>query len=286
MSNILTIFFFLNSNKFFMQTENKDCGCGCSGESASGSNIITLGYLPPQAKTTSNPDNSLSITIPPGWNYVGFDTKNAYCLVNGDSLTVSCSCSSSGSCNPWARGAKHGCSTEDCTSCSMTASALVVGNVTTLTSGGFLNLSIPAAIMTIGQGLPSVFPAMLYSADVQVVISNFLASIYGQNQFPPEAITTDFNSFIAPAGYKIALVNICGRATPFVLPISVLGAASMAGGTGSCSCTSGTCTYDSTLGVKNCKGDCKGTCSLTVSIMPNDFANVGETTFSAVSFKF
>ena len=103
------------------------------------------------------------------------------------------------------------------------------------------------------------------------IINDFMDRIYRGAPIPDAIISN--NSFTAPPGYVFAMVNICGRATPLILPNTFTGNALIIGPglatslTGTCKCNSGSgCTYHkSKAGTISCIADGCTNCSLTMS---------------------
>ena len=86
----------------------------------------------------------------------------------------------------------------------------------------------------------------------------------GSDDYRPEMIY-DGKTFQAPNGYAAARVNVFGRAAVVLVPDTAPANVVLEGGGGSCSCTSGTCTYGSRRipPISYCEGSCSGTCTLT-----------------------
>lgn len=82
------------------------------------------------------------------------------------------------------------------------------------------------------------------------------------------------------------MVDICGRATPLVIPETAMIIGGAGGAAASCYCTDGTCTLKTRsfpgLGsVKYYEGSCSGTCSLSTSIAVDT-----SPTYSATAYDY
>lgn len=227
------------------------------------------GWLPAGSTTTNNPDGTLGITPPSGWDYAGYDDGGELHIISGGGAgaTVSCTCNTSGTCSPFKGsgpgGDVSGCA-GTCTNCTMTQSVAS----TNFGSGGYFNASIEAAFVEEGTELPGPFEALFDVPEIQDKINAFLDAIYQGAPLP--TITYDAEGAYTPVGYKFAGVNIGGRFVHLPVPDSAIPAGIIAGGKSSCSCTQGSCTLKSKglgpWGAEWCEGDCSGTCSLSTSI--------------------
>jgi len=221
-----------------------------------------------------NADNSLTVASPDGWGYAGIDTNSQpmESLVSGGTITIACSCLySGGSCSPYyTSSGKTGCKSNPCGSCYSKVNYTSSVASIEISEGGFINPTIPPKILTINDDLPASFAAMYFSPTVQKVIATFLTSIFGQS--PIQYATVDGDVAYAPDGCSFAVVNICGRATPLVVPNTAVQAGLAVGTKASCKCTSGTCSLSSKGGGFSCGGNCTGTCTLTVKGVSNAFS--------------
>ena len=265
-----------------MDTNEKGCGCGCSDSEINELNEDGIGWAPIGSDIQVNPDRSMVINAPSGWNYLGFNSTYECLMVpGGTSLTITCSCLGTGSCSPFyyngyfTKSPIYGCQTSGCAgTCSSTASAIMSGSPMAFLTGGFVNTSISPVIMTPGEILPAAFEAMFYNSAIIDMITTFMSSIY-QGAPIPSAIQ-GINSATAPEGYQFVWVNVCGRATSLILPeTAIAGIAVMSGNKSSCACnpaSTTTCTKGDKGGAIFCSSGCKS-CSLTIGVGRNLGAN-------------
>jgi hypothetical protein len=246
----------------------------------------TKGWIPEGSTFQVNPNQTLSITPPTGWVYVGtLENSGEISLVANGATTVSCTCNTTGSCLPFVgsgpKGSTSGC-VGTCTNCTMKQSVTFTGDI--FSSGGYLNLSIEPTFILLGEEFPAAFKEMNNVPEVNQKIQQFYNE-YFQGQAVPSLINQG-DYLVAPSGFLIAMVNICGRAMPLVVPEAAMVAGGAGGAAASCSCTNGTCTiqeYNVPLvgGVKYCEGSCSGTCTLKTSVMVG-----GAVTYVSETFNF
>ena len=248
-------------------------------------------WIPDGSNIVTTEDGSLEVEAPEGWVYVGEDLNGR----TQAALTASCSCdctSSSGSCLPSVFKGDCSCTAKDgCTSCSLStggggggeiqqafksaASALGIEplrNFTEIQNGGYINMKAGVSFTDGSEELPLVFKAMFDVPAVQKALGRFFDELYPHGIAPEPVDLGD--RFLAPRGYELATVNVFGRSAVVVVPQDP-GNASLQkavleseGGGGSCSCTQGSCSYDSVKipfkgTLHYCEGDCSGTCTLS-----------------------
>ncbi len=229
------------------------------------------GWIPTGSTIQENPNQTLLITPLAGWVYVGTieNTQNVF-IVAGGQTKVSCTCNTSGSCLPFTGtgpgGSTSGCQ-GDCSNCTMKQSAAFTSEV--FSSGGYLNLQAAPRIIMIGEEYPASFKEMNDVPEVAAKIQQFNDQVFQGQPVPP--LIKQGNYFVAPVGYLIAMVDICGRATPLVIPETAMPNGGAGGAAASCSCTNGTCTLTERSvpfvgSVKYCEGNCSGTCTLSTSV--------------------
>ena len=229
--------------------------------------MANLAWIPEGSDIREEGDN-LFITPPSEWMYVGYGLSGEFMSELGGEIKISCTCHTSGRCNPFyassPKGTTSGCA-GSCTNCTMTTS--LISSDFEFRTGGYINPSIVPYFMNADEQLPAAFEVMYESEEVNSTISQFLENIYQGSTIPSYIEGKDYVE--APDGYKIAFVNICGRATPLLVPENVVLESVAAGQKASCSCTSGSCKLKKKgiiIGSATwCEGDCTGTCTLTIS---------------------
>ncbi len=227
-------------------------------------------YYPNGTIITKNEDGSLDFEVPENWVYIGIDIHNQKILpsLNANKINISCNCKTQGGwCNPFFFNGTGGCLGK-CQDCRM-KTKIINGNIEVL-MGGFVNLSIaPYIIENNFNSIPGGNSAILQIPEIQNIISNYIDVIYPNNSMPEFIFNPLRQQIEAPNGHLIGLVNIAGRAIPFILPENI--ANNFCAETASCNCG---CELDSTTvpfkgTFYQCKDTCKGTCTLTVyNVMP------------------
>ncbi len=244
------------------------------------------GWIPQGSTIQTNEDATLSITPPTGWIYVGtIKNSTETFTVAGGQATVSCDCKTSGTCLPFTAsgplGSTSGCA-GGCSDCNMKQSATISGEI--FSSGGYLNFNVQPRIILEVENYPASFKEMNNVPEVAAKIQQFLDQVYAGATVPEVPIENNY--LIAPAGYLMAMVDICGRATTLVIPETAMIAGGAGSATASCACTNGTCTVKTKTipfvgSASWCEGVCSGTCSLTTSI-----AIGGVATYAAQSYNY
>lgn len=244
-------------------------------------------WIPEGSNVITTDSGSLAIEPPEGWVLVGYDANGeARVLADGD---CSCDCtSSSGSCMPSIFQGNCSCTASGgCTSCSLSTGGgggveiqaqafgdlgdtLKADSFTEVENSGYINL-YAGIELTDDADLPMAFDAMFELPIVQKAASAFFDRLYPNGRAPEPVLLGD--RFELPLGYELVRVNVFGRAALVAVPQTrgqALEKAEVAAAGGSCSCTSGSCTYESTnVPFKGtfhyCEGECSGTCTLSVN---------------------
>jgi len=242
-----------------------------SAEQACGTGKL---WIPEGSRVEAGEDRSLRIFAPAGFVYVGepapgWETAAALAELSKKEDDVKCSCtctSSSGSCSPSVLNGNCSCTASGgCTACSLTVGTARME----YGGGGFVQPGVGVRFAGKDERLPPIFPGMLSHPELRRGVADFLRRLYGDA--PRPAPIDDGGAFQAPAGHRLVALNVYGRAGFVVAPeAAVRSLARKEGGGGSCSCTSGTCTYDSQWTPEGriyyCNAaECRGTCTLTVS---------------------
>jgi hypothetical protein len=133
---------------------------------------------------------------------------------------------------------------------------------------------------------------MFESTSVQTIMNTFLSTYYGAGPVAQPIVRG--SDFFAPSGHEFVFVNICGRATPMILPSAAVPTGAFSGAKASCKCNKGSgCTAQNKMGGYGCKaGKLCSSCSLVVATKLDDvdFMAFGSPYFvteaSAPSFTF
>ena len=214
-------------------------------------------------------DEQLDFTVPENWEYIGYSKDDEFIRSSERAGTISCTCNTTGKCVPFeASAGKHkftGCS-GDCTNCTMKQSiAFTTIEFAEMKTGGYLNFTIEPYVVRCNEKLPAAFKAMYEDSEVLEKIQAFYESVYHGEPVPEYEEGEE--ELLAPEGYSVTMVNICGRATPFLVPDNYLEPNMVAGKGAKCSCTRGNCKIEkisALIGsVVFCDGNCSGTCTLT-----------------------
>lgn len=229
--------------------------------------MANLAWIP-EGSEIQEQDDILIVTPPSDWMYVGYGLEGEFVSELAGEIKISCTCHTTGKCNPFRAsgpmGSTSGCA-GSCANCTMKTS--LIRDDFEFRTGGYINPSIESYFLNADEQLPAAFEAMYESEEVNAAITTFLENIYQGNPIPSYIEGEDYVE--APEGYKIAFANICGRATPLLVPEDVITESSAAGEKASCSCTRGTCTLKKksiVIGSATwCEGSCTGTCTLTIS---------------------
>lgn len=209
-----------------------------------------LTWIPDGATTKKEGKNSLVITAPRGYRYVGYAT-NGRLAIGGLSMKISCNCTSGSGCTPAAQGNKGGCViSENCSACSGTRSirdddrwADVIGGGFAQTQSG-VGFASEADLMQGASVFPGLFEVPALKKDIEA--------------FSKKWGSTDRGAVLVPvqvAG-RIGWLSV-SEATASRLDLPTVETLSA-----SCSCDEGSCTVKTRFGVSFCTGDCSGTCSL------------------------
>ncbi|PSJ76852.1 hypothetical protein C7N43_11365 [Sphingobacteriales bacterium UPWRP_1] len=224
------------------------------------SGVKKLMWLPPNATSVKINEHTVEITGGNKFEYLAVD-KNGTLLPPVLSATVSCNCNSGSGCSPFSGHGQQGCAMNGCSNCTGSVSVKVpaesgsgVLQSVEVSGGGFVlssarvDFATPAEVKN-GVG---VFPAMFKSAKIQQELNRFKAPFRNN----PDGKTVP------------VVVSVAGRIAVMEVPakIALAGNAVILSAKGSCSCTEGACSYNSSMGIEYCSGDCTGTCSLTTSL--------------------
>ena len=228
----------------------------------------------------------MTLIAPNEWTYMGrLSDGSILKLSPGAAIRVSCDCTSSGNCSPFCLDGQAGCSTTDCSACSMTVSGQKSGVFVDLTEGAYLDLSEPVRLAKEMQALPQSKRIMYESEETLDKLKAFLRATYGSAVLP-ELTRHEDGSWTPPSGYVIVGINWCGRSVIFPVPDrpALPGGG---GGTASCDRSNGSCTVQSQWVPGHgtgysCQGDCSGTCTLTVGKM----AGSGGTLYTFKAYEF
>ncbi len=223
-------------------------------------------WLPDASTITSNSDGSLTIDPPGSFAYLGYDDSAMLAMVAA--TKCSCTCTANpGTCSPSIYNGDCSCTAKDgCTACDLTTSG--ASSEVGLSFGGYMD--IDAGVSFVYQGdtdYPAVFRALFDQPEVQDALTAFIETIYGGAPVPQLIDNGEY--LTAPEGHELAAINAFGRVTFLAIPASMVGVDMVAADSGSCSCSDGSCTYDSTtIPFKGtfhyCEGSCQGTCTLTM----------------------
>lgn len=227
-----------------------------SGSTTPSTGHSKLMWVPQNAKVVKVNAHTVEVVGGNKYEYVALDEKGKL-LPPVLGATVSCTCSAGSGCSPFSGHGQQGCALGNCTNCTGTVSVkapgLSGGAVQTynVSSGGFLLKNVKADFATVAEvkEAASVFGAMFKTEKVQSALALFNAKLKAN----PDEVQV------------YALVSVGGRISVMEVPkkFALKNKAIVLSAKGSCSCTEGSCSYDSTMGVGYCSGDCSGTCSLT-----------------------
>lgn len=236
--------------------------------------------------TTAVTNGSIqNVTIPNGFGYIGVDNNNQNVSIanlgTGSSVTITCDCKSGTGCSPFSSPLGAGCLME--TGCSSCTKSQSVAN-TDISTGGLYNASLGIAFNTASTG-PMAFEYLFNLPNV----NNDLTAFFNSQNIPlnnPNLINNN-GVLAAPSGYKIAKISIYGRVGIVAIPMSAMGGGEAA--TASCSCTEGSCIYDSKwtpIGtVYFCKSSgCTGSCTLTTSVLQANGSYIVD--FTGENYKY
>ncbi|OWY19646.1 hypothetical protein C7N43_11690 [Sphingobacteriales bacterium UPWRP_1] len=222
--------------------------------------VKKLMWLPPNATSVKINDQTTEITGGSKFEYLALD-MNGNLLPPVLSATVSCDCTSGSGCSPFSGHGQQGCAMNGCSNCTGSVSVKAPassGSATLQTmavsSGGFVLSSARvdfATAVEVKNGA-GVFPAMFKSAKIQQELNRFKAPFRNN----PDGVTVPV--FVSVAG-RIAVMEVPAK-------IALDNKALVLAAKGSCSCTEGSCSYGSSMGIEYCNGSCTGTCSLTTSL--------------------
>jgi hypothetical protein len=233
------------------------------------------GWIPEGSTLQVTEDNGLSIIPPSGWIYVGtLENSGEIYTVTDGGVKVSCTCNTTGDCLPFAgTKGKNGCY-GNCTNCTMKKSVSATGDG--YQSVGYFNIDVDPAIILQSEEFPASFKDMANIPEVNAKIQQFYEEYFPSEPVPDLEQQGEY--LVAPTGYLIAMVNICGRAMPLIIPETAMIAGGAGGAAAKCSCIAGSCTIDSTMGVKYCVGTCTGSCTLQTSVnVGGDVTYISET---------
>jgi hypothetical protein len=258
----------LPSRSFVFHIAGALFALGLSASAAAQTCGIEALWVPPGSAATPQ-GSALDIRPPDGFTYVGYDGDQQLYAAAAD-IKCSCDCtSSSGNCSPSIFNGKCSCTASGgCTSCTLTTSASVAGTGAQLAlhRGGFIDRQAGVSVTEeTSTDRPLAFRAMFDLPEVRQALDEFLGGY-------PEVYSGDLPNTNArvtiPEGYAAVPLNVFGRSA-FIVVAAYLAPGAAAGGGGSCSCTSGSCTYNSTWTPKGtlhyCEGNCSGTCTLSMS---------------------
>lgn len=229
--------------------------------------------------------NVITLIAPDEWTYLGRQNDGTILKLSpGAAIRVSCDCTSSGNCSPFYLDGQVGCSTTDCSECSMTVSGQKESNFVDLSEGVYQKLSEPVRFAKEGESLPQAKGLMYESEETLAKLKEFLRNAYGTKVLP-ELVRDADGSWAPPTGYAIVGINWCGRSVIFPVP-DAPGLPGGGGGKASCDCSNGTCTLQSQWVPGHgtgysCQGDCSGTCTLTVKMISG-----GGTLYSFIAYRF
>lgn len=189
--------------------------------------------------STSGPivGGKVTVTLPEGWDYVG-TSGGVNRPTAPKTVEITCTCTSSGDCNPVYTGGHYGCEAlSGCTACSMKVKMFdrVGSGSAVYESGGLYLANGTVTFLTDAEEiLPCVFPELMALENVNTAVQNFLAEVYGSTPVP--TITPKDGIITAPDGYVVAPIKIFGRVGAVIVPNS---ARPTGGGTkGTCACVS------------------------------------------------
>lgn len=182
--------------------------------------MANLAWVPDGSEIREQDDRFI-VTPPSEWMYVGYGLEGEFVSELRGEINISCTCNTTGQCNPFRatgpKGSTVGCA-GSCTNCTM--KTLLIRDDFEFRTGGYINPSIEPYIMSADEQLPLCFEAMFESEEVTSVIIRFLENIYQGEPMPSYIEGEDYVE--APEGYKIAFVNITGRATPLLVPENIV----------------------------------------------------------------
>ncbi len=231
-------------------------------------------WLPPGSVATTHSDGSVQIDAPDRFAYIGYEQSGLVAMFAEDA-TCSCTCEKGGgTCSPSVFNGNCSCTAKDgCTNCSLSTTSSV--STAAYERGGYVDADAGVSFAAATDvSLPAAFPAMFDLPEVRDAIQRFVDDLYQGAAVPDLEDNGHYAS--APPGHTLAAVNAFGRVLLMIVPEQAAAVAgAMSSGSGTCSCTDGTCTYDSyTVPFKGtlhfCEGSCSGTCTLTLGIAQGD----------------
>lgn len=240
--------------------------CCLAGASAQTGHL----WYPENARVSEHADG-ITLTVPDGWVYLAKRGDGPVeKIAPGAGIQVSCTCRSSGSCNPFYLDGQAGCATENCNSCSMTVSKRGEQQGT-ISEGAFVVSDYAVRFATEREVLPQASALMFDEAPAVAGLKEFLRRRFGDLPLPE--LVREGDRWVAPAGYMITVINWGGRGLMMPVPTGTPDA--IGGSGGGCSCTQGTCTLKTKWIPGHgtgyfCAGACTGTCTLTVSKISGD----------------
>jgi hypothetical protein len=225
--------------------------------------------------TADLPDNYVIV----GYNASGLPDKIEATDGDGNKITVSCSCSTSGkSCSPFSAGGNVGCSTpssDPCQNCIMTTTK--VGGAI-FERPKFIDIDLGISIVTTTQELQNLTQMVPFDSNIAIVsevvsaIEDMQSYVFFGESVPSYCLQSDTSTTI-PQGYKLITINFFGYkayypASENFIGEATVGVLSPSTGLASCSCSQGAgCNkVEKSFGVTYCKDadKCNATCTLTL----------------------
>lgn len=253
------------------------------GPSKCGAQNSTRMWIPPNSRIVNSnatgPSNRIEIISPRGYAYAGYTNTGTFSLIDNPNICVSCGCKDVGigGCTAWEKATGGWVCKPSLNSSCQNCNDPLISNFEDIifNCGGFINLNESVKFVNKETTLPAAFKAMFEIKEVNDMLNDFIAKVYQGYSKPQLRRIGNFE--IAPDGYKMVMINLCGRATIVCVPSSAAQDISSAGDAGTCSCnppdsndTGKGCLYDTTGG-RHCNGTCTFNCDLCTGVMSNDF---------------
>ena len=238
---------------------------------------------PQQSRAMAREPRAVQLTVPQGWEFQSLDDQgNFRTVVGGTPVKISCQCTTGGDCMPiyiTYHKQDPGSWILDCGGSCVICIKSIGG--ARIVSAGFVKAEEAIHVADDVSSLPPAFDAMFHDPSTVAMVENFVAGAWGgvrRTAFEARGAQAQ-----APPGIALVGLNVRGHGLLVAVPEAYTRAAGVAADKGSCSCTEGTCTFETkTLpGGGNmfyCSAGCTGVCTLSMSgaVQPVDAASATE----------
>lgn len=217
-------------------------------------NVKALMWTPANAVVANIDAQTVEVSGGAGFEYIALDKSGKLIPGTISKAAISCKCNSGSGCSPFSGHGQQGCALNGCTNCTGSVSVKTPSGTIEVSGGGFMRSNVQVGFATKSdlQKSALAFNAMMKLPKVQNALTAFTQSYANES-----------------SGEKVwVAIKIGGRISTLEVPksVAIKNNAVILSAKGSCSCTDGTCTYGSSMGVSYCNSNCSGTCSLTTSL--------------------